>query len=86
MLRGIFALFKIGNVSINLTLELQDSCFYFQDHKESCEQLKIPCVYPECGELIRKPLLSQHLENECPCRPVQCKHCGTQLPLNKLEV
>ena len=57
-----------------------------QAHTNSCEFVKLPCVHPECGMLVKKADLPQHLETECKCRPETCGFCKTQISLNKLKV
>ena len=57
-----------------------------QGHTNSCEFLEIPCVHPECGMLVKKADLPEHLENECMYRLVECGLCHTQIALIKLTV
>ena len=59
---------------------------FFQAHITSCEFVKFPCVHPECGMLVKKADLPQHLETECKCRPETCGFCKKQVSLNKLKV
>lgn len=62
-------------------------CFVLmQSHANSCESLKIPCVHPECGMLVKKADLPEHLEKTCKCRRVNCSFCGRQINLNRLKV
>ena len=57
-----------------------------QDHTSGCEYLKIPCVHPECGMMVKKALLSEHLKNECLYRLVECELCHAQILLNRMTV
>ena len=59
---------------------------FLQAHSNSCEFLKIPCVHPECGMLVKKADLPEHLENECECRQDTCGFCKGQINLNKMKV
>ena len=57
-----------------------------QGHTNSCEFLKIPCVHPECGMLVKKADLPEHLENECMYRLVECRLCLTQIAFIRMTV
>ena len=57
-----------------------------QMHTKKCEYLKIPCVHSECGMLVKKSALQEHLENECICRPQKCDYCKKSVKLNLMEV
>ena len=57
-----------------------------QNHTTSCEFLKIPCVHPECGVLVKKADLTDHLEKECMYRLEKCRHCQRQINLNRMKV
>ena len=61
------------------------SCFS-QAHTVGCEFQKVNCVYPECGKMVTKILLPDHLENECEFRPVACELCQSQVIFCKLQV
>ena len=70
-----------------VVLQLTISLYRFQQaHTNSCEFVKLPCVHPECGMLVKKADLPQHLETECKCRPETCGFCKKQISLNKLKV
>ena len=70
-----------------VVLQLMISLYRLQQaHTNSCEFVKLPCVHPECGMLVRKADLPQHLETECKCRPETCGFCKKQISLNKLKV
>ena len=58
----------------------------YQAHTSSCEFMKIPCDHFECGMVVKKADLSQHLETECKCRPETCGFCKKQIRLNKMKV
>ncbi|CAH3182271.1 unnamed protein product [Porites lobata] len=55
-------------------------------HTNSCEFVRLPCVHPECGMLVKKADLPQHLETECKCRPETCGFCKKQISSNKLKL
>ena len=57
-----------------------------QSHMNSCEFLKIPCVHPECGMLVKKSDLTSHLENECMFRLEKCTFCQRQIVLFRIKV
>lgn len=57
-----------------------------QNHTATCEFLKIPCVHPECGVLVKKADLTEHLEKECMYRLEQCRYCQRQINLNRMKV
>ena len=57
-----------------------------QSHTHSCEFLKIPCVHPECGVMVKKADLPEHLEKACKCRLERCGFCKLQINLNKMKV
>ena len=59
---------------------------FLQSHTSSCEFVKLPCVHPECGMLVKKADLPQHLETECKCKPETCDFCKKQISLNKMKV
>ena len=55
-------------------------------HTKKCEYLKLPCVHSECGMLVRKSALQEHLENECICRLQKCDYCRRDVQVNLMEV
>ena len=57
-----------------------------QMHTKKCEYLKVPCVHSECGMLVKKSALQEHLENECICRLQRCDYCKKSVKLNLMEV
>ncbi|KAJ7369895.1 TNF receptor-associated factor 6 [Desmophyllum pertusum] len=59
---------------------------HLENHTNSCEFLKIPCVHPECGMQVKKADLTEHLEKECKCRLENCGFCKSQVNLNKMKV
>ena len=59
---------------------------HLQGHTNSCEFLKIPCVHAECGVMVKKADLPEHLENECMYRLVECGLCHAKIVLNKMTV
>ncbi|XP_022802121.1 TNF receptor-associated factor 2-like isoform X2 [Stylophora pistillata] len=59
---------------------------YLENHTVSCEFLKVPCVHPECGALVKKADLTEHLEKECKCRLETCGFCKKQIKLNTMKL
>ncbi|XP_022798755.1 TNF receptor-associated factor 2-like [Stylophora pistillata] len=59
---------------------------YLENHTVSCEFLKVPCVHPECGALVKKADLTEHLEKECKCRLEACGFCKKQIKLNTMKL
>lgn len=57
-----------------------------QNHTNSCEFLKIPCVHPECGVLVKKADLTRHLESECLYRLEKCDLCQRKIVLSRMKV
>ena len=52
----------------------------------TCEFLKIPCVHPDCGMLVKKSDLASHLKNECMFRLEKCTLCQRQMALSRIKV
>ncbi|KAL9988487.1 hypothetical protein ACROYT_G002938 [Oculina patagonica] len=59
---------------------------HLENHMNSCEFLKIPCVHPECGMQVKKADLTEHLEKECKCRLESCGFCKRQINLNRMKL
>lgn len=57
-----------------------------QSHINTCEFLKIPCVHPECGMLMKRSDFTSHLENECMFRLEKCTFCQKQMVLPRIKV
>ena len=57
-----------------------------QVHTRSCEYVKVSCVYTECGTMVKKAFLAEHLKADCAFRLVTCELCNVQLVFNKLTV
>ncbi|XP_022802106.1 TNF receptor-associated factor 2-like [Stylophora pistillata] len=70
---------------------MEDGCVwkgevrYLESHMNTCEFLKIPCVHPECGVLVKKSDLTSHLENECMFRLEKCTFCQRQIVLSRMK-
>ena len=59
---------------------------YLQAHEAVCEYVKIPCVHSDCGELVTKAQLADHLEQRCQYRLDTCEHCHTQVTFAVIKV
>ncbi|CAH3041518.1 unnamed protein product [Porites lobata] len=59
---------------------------HLESHTSSCTFVKIPCVHPECGMLVKTGDLPDHLENDCKCRQEICEFCKQSISLNKMKV
>ena len=57
-----------------------------QVHTSNCEYVKVSCVHTECGAVVKKAFLPEHLKAECVFRLVTCELCSAQLVYNKLMV
>jgi len=44
-------------------------------HDAVCEYVKVPCVHSDCGELVTRAKLAEHLEQACQYRMVTCQYC-----------
>ncbi|XP_020607916.1 TNF receptor-associated factor 4-like [Orbicella faveolata] len=85
----------------DLTRHLESECLYrlekcdlcqrkivlsrMKNHTNSCEFLKIPCVHPECGVLVKKADLTRHLESECLYRLEKCDLCQRKIVLSRMK-
>ena len=52
---------------------------FLQAHEAICEYLKVPCVHSDCGELVTRAQLADHLEQRCQYRLDTCEYCHTQV-------
>ena len=66
---------------LNFDLKIQ-----FQSHTNNCAFLRITCVHPECGMLVKKAELTSHLNNECMYRLEKCKFCQGQIVFFRMKV
>ena len=57
-----------------------------KDHVAECAWEPVNCVYPGCGKLMSRAVLSEHLGKECPYRPVECSYCKNQVTCSEMEV
>lgn len=64
----------INRFTGNLSLILAVMCYY-QVHDAVCDFVKVPCVHSECGELVTRAKLAEHLEQACQYRMVTCEYC-----------
>ena len=60
--------------------------FSSQDHEATCEFMKVPCVYPVCGMLVKRCDLAHHLTTECRCRQAKCRFCNAEIRCNSMKV
>ena len=51
-----------------------DELFNLEDHLQECEFEEIECLQ-NCGMMIERPKMDDHLKNECPCRQTVCEYC-----------
>ena len=51
-----------------------------------CEYVQVPCVHSECGELVTRSSLVEHLEKSCQFRMEKCDHCQTLVEFAFLKV
>ncbi|XP_015764763.1 PREDICTED: TNF receptor-associated factor 6-like [Acropora digitifera] len=59
---------------------------HLEAHTDGCEFQKVNCVYPECGKMVTRISLPDHLENECEFRLVACELCQSQVIFCKLQM
>ena len=51
-----------------------------------CVYVQVPCVHSECGELVTRANLVEHLEKWCQFRMEKCDHCQTLIEFAFLKV
>lgn len=51
-----------------------------------CEFQKVLCVHPDCGIMVKRADLAEHLENECVCRLVDGGFCHAQITSDRMTV
>ena len=59
---------------------------YYQAHDAICEYVKIPCVHSECGELVTRAKLAEHLEQACQYRMGTCEYCQAPVVFADIKV
>ena len=69
----------------NLSLILDVLCYY-QLHETVCGFVKVPCVHSECGELVTRAMLAEHLEQACQYRMVTCEYCQAPVVFAVMKV
>ncbi|XP_078405000.1 TNF receptor-associated factor 6 [Cetorhinus maximus] len=47
---------------------------HLEDHQEQCEYAFVDC--PQCAALLWRKELQEHMESDCPKRPVACENCA----------
>ena len=52
---------------------------FIQAHEAVCEYVKVPCVHSDCGELVTRAQLADHLKQRCQYRLDTCEYCHTQV-------
>lgn len=56
--------------------------YYFQIHCSSCGFNPVLCPNADCGMIMEKLELLNHLKNECPFRLINCELCDDQVAAN----
>jgi len=57
--------------------EWQDELNCINNHlgnSDGCQFEEVKC-YIECGKMIQRQYLTNHVETECPCHKVNCQYC-----------
>ncbi len=57
-----------------------------QAHEAVCEYVKVPCVHSECGELVTRAKLAEHLEQTCQYRMGTCDYCQAPVVFAAIKV
>ena len=55
-----------------------------EDHEEECQHVYKACKN-ECGQLVMRKDMEDHVDNQCPKRSVCCEHCDLELKLVELQ-
>ena len=61
-------------------------CISYQVHDAICEYVKVPCVHSECGELVTRAKLAEHLEQTCQYRMGTCEYCQAPVVFAVMKV
>ena len=59
---------------------------FHQAHEAVCECVKVPCVHSDCGELVTRAQLADHLEQRCQYRLETCEYCQAQVTFAVMKV
>ena len=59
---------------------------FIQAHEAVCEYVKVPCVHSDCGELVIRAQLADHLKQRCQYRLDTCEYCHTQVIFAVIKV
>jgi hypothetical protein len=59
---------------------------FLQTHLGECSYVRVACIFPACGVLVKRSDLAFHLENECSERVMTCSYCAISVPLSSLKV
>ena len=51
-----------------------------------CVYVHVPCVHSECGELVTRANLVEHLEQSCQFRMEKCDYCQTLVGFALMKV
>lgn len=51
-----------------------------------CEYVQVPCVHAQCGELVTRANLAEHLEKRCQYRMEKCEHCESPVVFAVMKV
>ena len=57
-----------------------------QAHDALCEYVQVPCVHSECGELVSRANLAEHLEQTCQYRTEKCEYCKATVTFAVMKV
>lgn len=55
-------------------------------HEAVCEYVKVPCVHSDCGELVTRAQLADHLEQRCQYRLETCEYCHALVTFAVMKV
>ena len=55
-----------------------------EDHDEQCPYVDEECSN-ECGEIVIRRAMENHLQEQCPRRMTRCEHCDLRMEWNELE-
>ena len=55
-----------------------------EDHDEECPYVDEKCSN-ECGDIVIRRAMENHLQEQCPRRMTRCEHCDLRMEWNELE-
>ncbi|XP_078271224.1 TNF receptor-associated factor 6-like [Rhinoraja longicauda] len=65
---------KCSNKGCYQKMELR----HLEDHQVQCEYTFVDC--PQCGSVLWRKELQEHVGSDCPKRPVACENCAMLMP------